>query len=343
MKSFRLLPVTTLFAVYKRTATFIIVSIGCLLCYNASAQDIKSDITEEKKVDYLEKIYFSGENKQGLNTKILVTLQEIQNGAPTPSLIKQLNYLVQIKEKADAADNACDILDMLAAGIYDIDAAEAVKQGVKMPTDKGKANAGDALAALSKLSNSTNQLSNTANNAAWSNYLLTGGRSTNFITGAGKVAGTANTITGVTNTVGAAANSVNQARSLIGGLGLGKGDKPCKTVAKKEIEIGDHSLAKTTQQEISKEPKKEDALYKTTLVSVKGIDYDKLKTFEESIKACAGVQTTTKKFNTTVSTIEVQHTGSTDELFTLMKKTAKDICVKNNIEAVEEGKIMLKL
>lgn len=81
----------------------------------------------------------------------------------------------------------------------------------------------------------------------------------------------------------------------------------------------------------------------STIVSIKGIEYTKLRNLEENIKACAGVQATAKKFNSASSTIEVMHTGSTDALLTLMLQTSEDIFTAANIETSEEGKIMLKL
>jgi hypothetical protein len=196
----------------------------------------------EKKVDYLEQIYFSGENKEGLNTKILIAIQAIQQKKPTTALAKQATFLLDVEDKANAADNACDVLDLLAVGIYNIDAAEAAQEGVKPPSDKAKVKSADALASLTKLNNTSNNLSSSAHNLEWSSYLLNGGKFGSFAAGAGKVANTAGAVGTVAGAAGQAGQTVKQLGDIGKSLGIGfkKKDKPCKDVTKKDIEIGEH-------------------------------------------------------------------------------------------------------
>lgn len=82
---------------------------------------------------------------------------------------------------------------------------------------------------------------------------------------------------------------------------------------------------------------------KTTLVVIYGIDYAKLKSFNENIKACMGVESTEMKYSSTGSTIKVMHKGNTESLLKLMGETSKDIFSDKNITSFEEGNIALKL
>ena len=81
----------------------------------------------------------------------------------------------------------------------------------------------------------------------------------------------------------------------------------------------------------------------TTIVQINGIEFSRLKSFTENIKACAGVQSASMKYGSTTSSIEVQHTGTTEALLKLMEETSKDVFTEKDIESFEEGKILLKL
>ena len=109
-------------------------------------------IPTEKKVDYLERIYFSGENKAGLKGLILVAIQEIEKQPFTQDLSKQRYFLGELNAKAESVENACDLLEMLAVGIYNIDAAEANAQNIKMPSDNAKAKTGNVIDKLNSIS-----------------------------------------------------------------------------------------------------------------------------------------------------------------------------------------------
>ena len=80
-----------------------------------------------------------------------------------------------------------------------------------------------------------------------------------------------------------------------------------------------------------------------TLITVTNIDFAKLKSLQDNIKACAIVKATAMKYNTTSSTIEVTHSGTTDELLNLMLQTCKDIFDEKKLEGFEDGKINIKL
>lgn len=81
---------------------------------------------------------------------------------------------------------------------------------------------------------------------------------------------------------------------------------------------------------------------KMTILTVTGIDYAKLKSLNENIKACTGVQTTDMKYGNP-STIRITHTGTTEDLMKLIGETSKDIFTDKNIEEFEEGKVTVKI
>lgn len=294
---------------------------GLFFSFDIHAQ-AQSGNAAEKKVDYLERIYFSGENKEGLNTKILIALQELQEKTPTPALAKQVTFLIDIRDKASAAGNACDVLDLLAVGIYNIDAAEAVQQGVRTPSDKAKARSVDALASLNKLNSTSNSLSSSARNLEWSSYLLSGGKYGSFASGAGKVARTAGTVGTIAGAAGQAGQTVKQlgevGKSL--GISLKKKDKPCDDVAKKDIEIGEH-LALTTSSNTNASTNTNSTAQEnlntatsTTVISIQGISSSSLRALTDTLKTKQGVQSVEKSYNGTLSTISISHLGTTDAL-----------------------------
>lgn len=254
------------------------------LSFIAFAQSISID---EKKVDYLERIYFSGENKEGLNTKILISIQEIQQKSPTPSLAKQVTFLLDLQDKASVAEDACDILDLLAVGIYNIDAEEAAKEGVHTPSATAKAKSADAISNLTKLSNTSSSVSSTANSVAWSNYLLTGGKYSSFAAGTGKVASTASTVKQL----------ADLGKSI--GINFKKKDKACNDVSKKEIQIGEHVAA---------------ALASTIIITIQGINSSTLRVITDTLKNKIGVQSAEKSFNESMSTVTILYSGTTDVL-----------------------------
>lgn len=295
----------------------------------------KQDTAAEKKVDYLERIYFSGEDKEGLNTKILIALQELQNRLPTPALAKQVTFLIDIQDKASDAENACDILDMLAVGIYHIDAAEAEKQGVRMPSSKAKAKAGDALSSLNQLNRNSYNLSSSANNVAWSSYLLNGGKYSGFTAGASKVARTAGTVGVVT---GAAVQVGQTGKDLIDfgkkmGVNLKKKDKPCNDVAKKDIEIGEH-IPPGINTNVAK------SSTGSTKVLIKNINYNQLSTISAAMDKIEGIRSVSSDdFNNHTATIQVNHDMKVKEL--IDKIIASNKSIDFNVENVSANSVTL--
>ena len=78
---------------------------------------------------------------------------------------------------------------------------------------------------------------------------------------------------------------------------------------------------------------------KTIIVEIASIEYAKLKTFEDNFKGIAGVKNTSKKFNTSSSTIDVEFSGSPDELWDLLPIQVKDTF---ELKGINEGKIILE-
>lgn len=296
----------------------LLTSLFCFCCFKAGAGEVGliSDSTSEKKVDFLEQIYFSGENKEGLNVKILVALQTMQSMSPTPLLAKQVTFLAEIKDRAVTAKNSCDILDMLSAGIYNLDAAEAAAQGVKAPSAKAQASTADAVSSLNKLSSAAGTMSNTATTLAWSNYLLGGSHAAGLFSGANKIAGVSGTLSGVTSLAGTGAE-VGKALS-----GFLKKDKPCGDASKKDIAIGNHSIQMTASSSgtafatgAASNAVNTDAPLTTTVITITKITSPALRALKDSLQGRTGVKSVEKNFyETQPSTVTVVHTGSTDSL-----------------------------
>ena len=78
----------------------------------------QNDPSHEAKADYLLRIYFSGQNKDGIVKDVLVTIQELEEKISNPSLSDQYSFLYEMQDKLSQADNTCDALDLLSIGIY---------------------------------------------------------------------------------------------------------------------------------------------------------------------------------------------------------------------------------
>ena len=345
----------TLLCTRNAMPVVILILLSCLLfCSNVFAADktvkFNGDTTAEKKVDYLERIYFSGEDKEGLNTNILIAIQDIQTKTATNVLIKQITFLMEIQEKASAAKDACEILDLLAVGIYNIDAAEAVKEGVRPATSKAKAKSVDALASLGKLNSTANNLSGNASNLAWSSYLLSGGKYGSFASGAGKVATGAAKVGNTINAIGQAGETGKQLLDVGKSLGIkiNKKDKACNDVAKKDIVIGEHGVTGAVNPGENKNTttadntiKSEAGEIQTTVINIPGIDYNSLKTLSDSLSIQPWVKSAEKKFNTTLSSITLIYiSGKGDRLLDwIMEKFS----ARFNLVAADKTQIDLKM
>jgi hypothetical protein len=273
-------------------------------------------LQNESKIDYLASIYFSGQNKEGLTARILVAMQDIQEKQPTESIVKQLTFLVEVKEKIEAAEDACDILDLLAAGMYALDAKEAVGLGVKMPSTKAKSNTVDAVAGINNVNSSASSLSSSASHLSWNSYYSGNPKLQGVGRTAGKVSGAANTLSGVGGTIGASVETGKQVAGVLKGLGLGKGkkDKGCKDVDQKEIRIDDRP-AVAKDQAVVKDTvvnAAPETVTNTTIITLTSVDYNFLREITETLKTNENVKQAEKKFNEAASTITLTHTGTTD-------------------------------
>lgn len=124
---------------------------------------------------------------------LLAIIQQLEAlPSTTPAVARQYAFLKGIKTEVTVADNACDVTELIAAGIYDIDINEAQAQNVRAPGNKAKANAADALKNLGDINNSLGSTSDALTALAWTNYVSTG-RTSGFGT-ASKLAGVAGTM-----------------------------------------------------------------------------------------------------------------------------------------------------
>lgn len=109
------------------------------------------------------------------------------------------------------------------------------------------------------------------------------------------------------------------------------------------------SFFKKKKKEEPEQPKKVDvppsdkpAGSKTTMLIVAGLDFSKLKSLNENVKACMGVQSTSMKYGEP-SSIAITHTGTTEALMKLVSEVSKDIFTEKNITGFEEGRVTVKL
>lgn len=285
--------------------------LSCCLAVPAFAQ--QSSTAAEKKVDYLERVYFSGQNKEGLNTQIMIVLQAFQDKPLTPSLEKQTSFLADIQKKIPAAADACEVLDMLSVGIYNLDAAEALKQGVRSPSDNAKVKTFDALSGINKLHSASTNIGTSARGLEQTTYASNGGQRNSVATGAGKVASTATTVGNVATAAEQAGQTAKQLEDVGKSFGIGtkKKDKPCPGVPRKEIAVGEHqqqtlSASANTASQV--------ASITTTVIQIQGISSSSLKTFTDGLRSKPGVKSAEKTFNEQSSAVTVVHEGSTDVL-----------------------------
>ena len=113
-------------------------------------------------------------------------------------------------------------------------------------------------------------------------------------------------------------------------------------IPKKKDKENKETLVKTdTVVKVSVNPPPTSA--KTTVLTITGIDYSKLKTINENVRACAGVESANMKFDVESSTIRVSHAGTTESLMKLVFLTCKDILSEKNIVSFDEGAVRLKV
>jgi hypothetical protein len=252
----------------------------------------KSDTIAEKRVDYIEKIYFSGKNKDELNTMILTTIQDIESKpASTTAVARQYVFLTNIKDKTSAAGNSCDVEEILAAGIYGIDANEAIKQGIPKPDAQASSRADDALKSVGDLSSTTNDL-------ALSAWTLRAGSVSSY-SALGKISGGASAAGSIVNTVGSTKRLVDQTNKTLKTFGLIK-DKPCKKVQPRDIQIGEHNLPVQAAG---------------TKIIIKNISYNQVSAITTVLGRITGVSSVnTDNFSDSIVTLLIVHNMKVNEL-----------------------------
>lgn len=267
------------------TKAYTIIFFNCFLLFNAIS--VKSfanstekaclknyfDSTKESKVDFLERIYFSGKNRDGLNTMILETLQDFEGKNTTASVAVQYTFLSNIKTNAANADDACQIEDMLAAGIYNIDAREAETQKIPLPSKETNARMAPALDAASNASRSFG-------NAAITSYYLSNGN-----IGMGRAGITAYRFGAAAGAASQTVNGINQAKEFFKGISRSK-DKPCKNVSPKDIEVGSHLLSAGNEKDKILSSKTE-----SINVSITNVTFDQSKSIKSNINKIKNVLT----------------------------------------------------
>tara|TARA_R110002096_G_scaffold71175_5_gene170198 strand:- start:501 stop:1394 length:894 start_codon:yes stop_codon:yes gene_type:complete len=284
----------------------------------------------EPKVDYLQRIYFSGENHEGLMTLINNTIVELNEKKPTSSLASQFAFLMGIQERAEKAGNACDVLDLLSVGIYDIDKIEAIKEGVQMPTENAKENTVDVVENLSKISEVSKSFSNTTSDLTWSSYYLV---NSGAFLGLSKIAGTTQVVSQI---AGVASTAGIMAKSL--GIKFKGKDKPCKEVPTKEIQIGEHKATEMDVDLSSLDNDEEQESQLTTVITVTDLDFSSFRNLTDTLGSHKVVHSFDKTFQDSTSTITVVHLGTTDELANWIYDRFYD---RLNLVGFEEGKISL--
>nr|WP_121271353.1 hypothetical protein [Pedobacter schmidteae] len=121
---------------------------------------------------------------------------------------------------------------------------------------------------------------------------------------------------------------------------LGKVDKAANT-ADRTKGTSDKLLGFLSKKQKNAEEVKGET---STVISITGIDFSTLKALSENIQKCKGVESAKIKYSAASSTVQVQHTGSSEDLLKLMQKSdVKEVFDDKNLEGLEDGKIALKL
>jgi len=235
-----------------------------------------------------------------------------------------------IQERAEKAGNACDVLDLLSVGIYDIDKIEAIKEGVQIPSDNAMENTVDVVDNLSKISEASKSFSNTTTDLTWSSFYLT--NSSTYL-GLGKIAGTTQMVSQI---AGVASGAGKMAKSL--GIKFRGKDKPCKGVPTKEIQIGEHKAIEMEVDLSSFKNGGEEDDQLTTVITITDLDFSSFRNLTDTLGSHKVVHSFDKTFQDSMSTITVIHLGSTDELANWIYDRFDD---RLNLVALEEGKISL--
>lgn len=178
-----------------------------------TAQSATPTTEPERKTDYFERIYFSGLNHAGIKGLYRASIQELQEKELSPAATRQYELLVALEKNVMDASDACDALEIVGAAIYELDAATALKQQVKQPTEKAKGNIQTAATSIMN------------RNADGSSKIYRTG-----------------------NSVSQSVNTFNDIKSL-----FPPKDKPCKRITAKVVQIGFHPTPAEVAQNETKE------------------------------------------------------------------------------------------
>jgi hypothetical protein len=302
----------------KFSVYFIALS-SLLFCNNVSAglhfynvRQHNADTTDEKKVDYIEKIYFSGGNKDELNTMIVSTIQDLDGKPATKAVAKQYVFLNGIRGNAEAASSTCEIEQILAVGIYNLDANECRKQHIPKSNSQANNSAATALANISNLTNDTKNLSTDVI------YVKQGSAYSSYVAAA--------KVNIITSKVNVAADAVNKGKKIFSGFRhlVSDDNGPCNQVPKKDIEIGLHILPDTSKKAIQ--------TVAITTITIKNINYEQLTSVKSSIKKITGINSANiGGFNNNMATILISSNMATEDI--IGKILQSNTGIKLNIES----------
>jgi len=312
--------------------------LGCLLYgnranahffYKAHKPDVAENIAAdtEKRVDYIEKIYFSGKNKDDLYNMILITVQTLEQQPATKAVAKQYIFLSGIEDQVNNADNSCQVEEILAAGIYGIDAYEALQQNIPKPSAQTSDMVNNAMASVSNLTNSTNNLNASV-------FTLRAGTFNSYssYSAFNKVSGATSAVGGAVNTIGSTKKMADDVGSTLKAFGLHK-DKPCKNVPQKYIQIGTHLLPDTS--------KHLNAAAGTKII-IKNISYGQISAVASVIQGIDGVSSVNSDdFNNNAATMLVVNNMSLKELINKILQSNKGFTF--NVESVSASVATLSI
>jgi hypothetical protein len=257
----------------------------------------------EKKVDYFEKIYFSGKNKVGINALYLATIQQLEGKSLSPVVAKQYALLVALKEQVFNAENACDALDIIAVGIYSIDANSAINQGIEAPTEKVKKKTFADVSSV--LSGNVDSASKT--------YQLTA-----------KAAEGKKIIDGV--------------RSF-----FPKKDNPCKNVVPKDIQIGLHPVNTTTANNNISTGSIGESNITNTKITIKNIKYSQLSIIASRIEKIVGlINLNSDNYSNNIAILELTHHLKIKEIIDKLIKANKEYKIEVESISSDSAMLIMK-
>lgn len=290
----------------------------------------------ERKTDYLEKIYYSGLNKEGLLDLIDITIQSFEGTAVNSTVAKQYSFLSQIRAKVASSKSSCEALEMIATGIHALDKQAALDQEIPKPSAK-------VSDPLSSIVNSTQNVRYNASEMAYDAWILSNGNIGAYTTFS-KVANGANKVGRTLDGINKVKKTADDVKKVLGSVGLGKADKECPKVPAKEVTIGEHSLpaaalaqtntpeAKATAPVITNETKTvEKTTPAATTINIKNVDYAKLASIHERVKNCSIVSDSKMKIDVNGSSLILIHSGSFDDLLAQVLGSCKGIISDKNI------------